>query len=598
MEQAQDKKSELMFVKLFNQKVPDFKEVKNKDWVYYGSDNLYPDYLIDLYERSATHGAIINGKRNYIFGEGWTVDAKGVDLKTQARVNKFLSKINKTQSLDKLTHEVILDLELYDGFYLEVIPNKAKNDISLHHMPFNKIRTDSDESTFFYSEDWSKKTQSEEKTGLEEIPKFDFDTDIRKLPPKSLYFFRILSPRKTGQPNVYPLPNYVQGTQAMETEYECSNFNLSEIKSGFNAGNMINFYNGIPSPEEQKAVKKQITDQLTGTDNAGQFILSFADSRDNGSEVQALNGNDLPDRYNNVEKNAKKTIFTSHSVSSPSLFGVQQENVTFGNRIEVAEQYEVFQNSYVSGRQHILEEVFNNFAAYKGVPAKAKIKPTAAIEAVHFTESTIVENLPKKAIQDKVAEMLGIDLSKYENSTVTETVTTQMSQDVDEEELEKTILSEFEKIGKSRDQFEFVKSEEFEFKSDEDLMDRELQLHELWRFQEDEEEDPALRIPKEPSDTVKKEIKKGNIEIRYSYELRANAPKLRPGGTSRPFCKQLYNNGNSKLYTRREITALSARVKRNVWLYKGGWYTNPNTDAPTPYCRHIWVQHIVKVKVK
>ena len=34
----------------------------------------------------------------------------------------------------------------------------------------------------------------------------------------------------------------------------------------------------------------------------------------------------------------------------------------------------------------------------------------------------------------------------------------------------------------------------------------------------------------------------------------------------------------------------------NVWLYKGGWYSNPRTDAPTPQCRHIWKQNIVRLK--
>jgi len=31
-------------------------------------------------------------------------------------------------------------------------------------------------------------------------------------------------------------------------------------------------------------------------------------------------------------------------------------------------------------------------------------------------------------------------------------------------------------------------------------------------------------------------------------------------------------------------------------LYKGGWYSNPNTEAPTPQCRHIWRQNIVRLK--
>ncbi len=48
----------LVFVKLGEHKVPDFKVVRNEDWIKYGSDNSYPDYLVELADRSATHSAL------------------------------------------------------------------------------------------------------------------------------------------------------------------------------------------------------------------------------------------------------------------------------------------------------------------------------------------------------------------------------------------------------------------------------------------------------------------------------------------------------------------------------------------------------------
>jgi len=35
--------------------LPVIKEITNKDWVYYGEDNLYPEKLIKLYDSSAMH---------------------------------------------------------------------------------------------------------------------------------------------------------------------------------------------------------------------------------------------------------------------------------------------------------------------------------------------------------------------------------------------------------------------------------------------------------------------------------------------------------------------------------------------------------------
>lgn len=59
---------------------------------------------------------------------------------------------------------------------------------------------------------------------------------------------------------------------------------------------------------------------------------------------------------------------------------------------------------------------------------------------------------------------------------------------------------------------------------------------------------------------------------------------------SRAFCEKLLEL--NRTYTRQDIDNISVRVDRDVWKYRGGWYTNPETHATTPYCRHEWVQQI------
>ena len=38
---------------------PEIREVRGKDWVYYGKANLFPQELIELYDRSAIHHTAI-----------------------------------------------------------------------------------------------------------------------------------------------------------------------------------------------------------------------------------------------------------------------------------------------------------------------------------------------------------------------------------------------------------------------------------------------------------------------------------------------------------------------------------------------------------
>ena len=79
------------------------------------------------------------------------------------------------------------------------------------------------------------------------------------------------------------------------------------------------------------------------------------------------------------------------------------------------------------------------------------------------------------------------------------------------------------------------------------------------------------------------------FEVRYGYRTRLDVPPAKSG--SRQFCERLL--GLNRLYTKEEINTISMRVDRDVWRYRGGWYTNPDTQVSTPWCRHEWIQQLV-----
>lgn len=660
--------SNLSFISFDNQKVPVFKQVRGKDWIYWGEQNEYPDYLIDLYMRSSTHNAIITGKVNYIIGGGWNAIKDTTNVINEAKVNDFIHRINPYESLNEISEPLILDFEIFNAIAIEVIFNKAGTGFDLHYIPINKIRTNEDESVYYYSKNWDEKNQSLEKTGFKEYKAFDFERSEKK--GSYIYVYKITAPRKGKDPNVYPMPEYIGSTQAIETDLECSNYNLSEIKTGFSAGTILNFYNGVPTPEAKEAIERQIKQKFTGTDKAGSLILNFADGKERGSEVTSLSGNDLDKRYIELKKDVRQEIFTGHKVSSPMLFGVKTEG-QLGGRSEIAEAYELFQNTYISKRQKTLEKIFNKFLLLKGIAGKLYLKPTEAI-GIGIPDSLIAQAMPV----DYVKEKLGIPIPKSEsvtasaketiynlnelpkdvqakvldNMTVTEirslggltgslektTVTTQTNTKMSEQfERQKRVLEGFSNIGRDKSLFTILKSKEIEHANYYKVKRAEVEyfaneLSSLERSVIDliskDEKIPNTELAKALNST-KKEIDKAiaglesggyleatdngyiptdlgtsivleegaktaNVEILYSYEERANAPKLI--GKSREFCTEMMRL--NKLYTRSEIDNLSNGMDLDVWEFKGGWYTNPNTDIATPQCRHIWKQVIAKLK--
>jgi len=62
--------NDLFITNLAAYTAPKIVELKNKEWVYYGEDNDYFNYLIELYLNSTTNHSIINGISNQIYGRG------------------------------------------------------------------------------------------------------------------------------------------------------------------------------------------------------------------------------------------------------------------------------------------------------------------------------------------------------------------------------------------------------------------------------------------------------------------------------------------------------------------------------------------------
>ena len=103
-------KNRLLNINLTNEVQPKVKEINGLDWVQYGDGeyrNNYPQYLIDLYNNSATHAAVVNATAAMIAGEDLIAeDSK--DLKQYVDLQKFLGGINGKET----AHDIFTKLSL------------------------------------------------------------------------------------------------------------------------------------------------------------------------------------------------------------------------------------------------------------------------------------------------------------------------------------------------------------------------------------------------------------------------------------------------------------------------------------------------------
>lgn len=397
--------SRMRVVTLAAHKVPEFKEEASKDWVIYGTDapwrNRYPDYLLHLFNRSAKHYAIINGKVDYIVGNGWSVDGTGLTTVNLARLQKFINEPNPDETLNEILAKVAVDLEIFGGFALEIIPDKKGGMAEIRHAEFAKYRVSKDGKQFFYSSDWSKNPPKD----LETIPAFDW---TEKAKGKQLLYVKAYHP----QSDWYPLPPYLGAVPYIEIDYEIANFHLSSVKNGFVAGTMINFFNGQPTEEEQQAIEDKITEKFCGTDNANKILLNFNDSKEQSAEILRMDGNDFDKRFDILNDTVRTEIFTGHRIVDPALFGIQSDGI-FTNRNQIRDSYELFKNTYVNGRQRFIESIFNGLASLAGFEKRLLIQDSEPITE-SFSESTKVSVMQT----DEIRAAIGLPVEKSDNAEV------------------------------------------------------------------------------------------------------------------------------------------------------------------------------------
>tara|TARA_R110000796_G_scaffold58965_6_gene135858 strand:+ start:11766 stop:13508 length:1743 start_codon:yes stop_codon:yes gene_type:complete len=314
---------------------PEVKEYYGKDWVLNGENNSYPQYVIDRRIGSPTNGAIIEVFCELMYG-------KGLAIGDDDEVYKDLVEIFPKREQRKC----LADLKTFGYYFMQILRSKGteKKIAKILHLPVEKMGRDKmdeegDINGAWYCEDWT----SIHKNKPEFIPEFKGElTDSRMV--------KSVVPHQQGQ-TYFSLPSYVQGLQYAEMEEEISNYCINHIKNGLSFGYIINFNNGAALNKEQKdAVETMIKEKLTGSSNAGKFILSFNDSKDVEVTVVPLEVSDAHSQWEFLTKLSSEKIVTSHG-AFPALFGLQTSSGFSSNADELDVQSKLVQDYQINPKQ-------------------------------------------------------------------------------------------------------------------------------------------------------------------------------------------------------------------------------------------------------
>jgi len=571
-------------INFHDNKLPVFKENKAKGFVTFGADNLYPDFLVELFNKSPKHNAIVSAKASYIAGIG--TDVFGQNTTDIAKAEAKLKNINAYETYEELKAKIAYDAELFNGFCVEVIWNKAKTAPSeYYHIPFKDVRKGL-EGEYVYCADWTD-------TKAEKIHYQPYNPITRE--SKQLYYCQFYRPGE----GTYPLPDYVGALKYIEVDTEISNYYLNSIKNGFTAQTHIQLFKGIPTPEEARATARRFKENYQGTDNAGGLIIQYNDPTEKESVISNLQPSDFDKQFDLLNKTVQQEIFVAHKVNSPMLFGVRVEG-QLGGRTELIEAYEMFHHAYIEPRQQKIDDVFSYLLEpIAQVRLETINKPPIGLDyQALFTAGIIDRNEARKE--------LGFDEIEEEETPVALSKQNPFGWD-DERD-----LIVFNKYGEKAEEFEEAK---FEFADAIESAilnvlkeNKGLQVGDIVNITKLDAKVVADAIAKLAKAELVKSYEDGlettpkgldeiknlqtELVVRYQYGLAPgiDGPVIIP--TSRDFCRKV--EGSGRVYSREDINMMSAELGYDVWKRRGGWYHNPTLDVNTPQCRHIWVQKLLR----
>lgn len=331
---------------------------KGKGYVEWGKDNLYSNYLVDLYnyKGSAAHKATIDRKVDLISGRGFDT------IKSES-----LKHLVKRTKLERQVKRAVLDYELLNGFAFEVIWANDKETIaSIKHINYHKLREgiESDDvpiTHHLYSKDWKNYRREEY------IPEIIADWNIYNKEGKQIYVYT----EYNLDSNIYPIPSYSTVFNQIETEYKISVFHLNQVNQGYSPSFILNFASGIPSDEEMDEFAELFEKEYAGAENAGKIVITYSKGVDQQPHLEAVKLNDTDKRFVMLKEQLTADIVMAAKIPPQLLTVVPGKLDGTGDRTELLTE---FQLSYITPRQEIIEEVLNEILTEGGYDEEIKLK--------------------------------------------------------------------------------------------------------------------------------------------------------------------------------------------------------------------------------
>lgn len=531
--------SNLNILQLAAYEHPTVTESKRDNWVEYGEDNLYYDWLIERYRNSATNNAVINNIGRLIYGKGLHA------MNASKRANDY-AKFKTMFSADCL-RKVALDVKLFGAGTFQVHYNEKHTEVvKAFHMPTNLIRPekcnkDGDIEGYYYSDNWE---------------------DVKKYQPTRISAFGT----SKDKVEILQFGSYSVGMKYFsELDYqgclpytileeEISDYLINEVQNGFSGTKVVNFNNGVPTEEQQTIISNKVLNKLTGS-RGQKVIVAFNSSVETKTTVEDIPLNDAPEHYQYLSKEAEQKILVGHNVVSPMLVGVVTDNQGFSSNadeIETASKY--FYNIAIKPFQELIIDAVDKILAFNSISLD-----------LYFRRLNLLEDVEEKQQEKEEREEQKLSRVTPEQGDAILNI------------LDGEIVDEDWELVESREYSE--KNESADDWANKLIKEKSTILQKLSRI-----------IKSEPSRSS--QLDKSVYKVRYEYAEKYSSPE------TRDFCSKMMQRSRSGVvYRLEDIDKASRSGVNQSFGHKGQAYDLFKFKGGVN-CGHFWNENLYRLKKK
>ena len=535
----------LRIVNLAAEKSPKAKESVSKDWVAYGEDNNFFEYLIDRYNGSAVNNAIISSVSDQIYGEGLSC----TDSNKKPLDHAKMMTIFKANDLKRVAH----DLKLLGQGAFNIVWNKGRTQIlKAKHIPMQNLRPEKaiegEIKAYYYSDDWSQ--YRKERYAPRRIEAF---TGVKGEETQIM----VIKPYASGYFYFSPV-DYAGALQWAEIDEEIGTYHLTNIQNGFAPTMMINFNNGQPTEDEQNHIERKVTQKLEGA-KGKKWLISFNDDTTNATTIESLPISEASEQYKFLSEEATRKILIGHKVTSPILFGIKDNTGLGNNADEIKTASQLWDNTVIRPYQNMILDAINEVLAVNGIVLNTYFKTLQPIEFVDTDGLDAEETEIETGIDQDTDSYQEDDFKKCKKKKCKDGKCTCQNYSKEEEKNDIIVANALIDLGEelSLDEWEVI--EDVDAETHEEL--------EAYKF--------ASTGVARPNSNSEQDATIGG----YMYKVRYEYFPKKVSANSREFCRKMV--AADKLYRKEDIIAmgdksvnagwgLNGAETYSIWKFKGG----------------------------